>query len=101
MMCAADVLLMTSFSEGSPQVVKEAMACGCPIVSVDVGDVKERVEGVDGCYVSQSYEAEELANLLLKALAFKVKTKGRDKIIFDGFDNTMIASKLVQVYERI
>ena len=48
LMCAADAFLMTSLTEGSPQVIKEAMACGCPIVSVDVGDVKERVDGVDG-----------------------------------------------------
>lgn len=37
---ACDAVLMTSFSEGSPQFIKEAMACNCPIVSVDVGDVK-------------------------------------------------------------
>ena len=44
-------LLMTSKSEGSPQIIKEAMVCGCPIVSVDVGDVKERIEGVNNCYI--------------------------------------------------
>ena len=39
LMQAVDAILMTSFTEGSPQVIKEALACGCPIVSVDVGDV--------------------------------------------------------------
>lgn len=68
LMCAADCLLLTSRSEGSPQVVKEAMACGCPIVSVDVGDVRERVEGIEGCYVAKSRSPQELADLLRTAL---------------------------------
>lgn len=101
LMCAADTFLMTSVSEGSPQVVKEAMACGCPIVSVDVGDVKERVVGIAGCYVSQTYEPEELGELLHQALSFKGKTMGRKKIIADGLDNRQVAIKLMKIYESI
>ena len=41
---AVDVAVMTSFSEGSPQFIKEAMASNCPIISVDVGDVKSIVK---------------------------------------------------------
>ena len=101
LMCAADAFLMTSISEGSPQVVKEAMVCGCPIVSVDVGDVKERVDGVAGCYVSQTNEAIELADLLHQALSFEGKTMGREKIIADGLDNKQVAQKLMKIYESI
>lgn len=98
LMCAADTLLMTSLTEGSPQVVKEAMACGCPIVSVDVGDVKERLEGVEGCFVSTSRGARELVGLLQKALAFEGKTKGRERLVADGLDNRQVAMKLVEIY---
>jgi glycosyltransferase involved in cell wall biosynthesis len=101
LMCAADAFLMTSQTEGSPQVIKEAMACGCPIVSVDVGDVKERVEGVEGCFVSVSRNPNDLANLLGKAFAFVGKTDGRKKIVADGLDNQQVAKQLVEIYERV
>ena len=101
LMCAADVFLMTSFTEGSPQVIKEALACGCPIVSVDVGDVKERIEGVDGCYVAITRNPQELAGLLQKALQFEGKTKGREKIIADGLDNNIVAKRIMGMYYKI
>lgn len=101
LMCAADVFLMTSFTEGSPQVIKEALACGCPIVSVDVGDVKERVEGLGGCFVANSREPKELADLLTKAMSFEGKTQGREKVIACGLDNKLVARELMGIYHKI
>lgn len=49
---ASDVVLLTSLHEGSPNIVKEALACNIPVVSVDVGDVRERIQGIDGCYLA-------------------------------------------------
>lgn len=97
LMQAADALLMTSFSEGSPQVIKEALACGCPIVSVDVGDVRERVSGVEGCYVTAS-DASSLADSLRLAFAFGGKTQGREIILREGLTNEGIASRLIEIY---
>lgn len=58
---AADVLLFTSREdEGSPNIVKETLACQRPIVSVDVGDVKERIESIEGCFLAQP-EPHDLA----------------------------------------
>ena len=101
LMCAADALLMTSFTEGSPQVIKEALACGCPIVSVDVGDVKERIEGVEGCYAAETRHAAELANLLQNAMDFEGKTNGREKVISDQLDNRMVAQQLMKIFRLV
>ena len=96
-----DALLMTSKTEGSPQVIKEAMACGCPIVSVDVGDVAERVNGVKGCYVVQSREPKDIADALLKAIAFEGRTNGREKIVEMGLSNEQVAKRLLCIYEQL
>ena len=101
LMCAADAFLMTSYAEGSPQVIKEAMACGCPIVSVDVGDVKERIQDVEGCFVAKTRDPKELAVLLSKALPFEGKTKGREKMIADGLDNRNVGERLMGIYREI
>ena len=101
LMCAVDCLLMTSKTEGSPQVIKEAMACGCPIVSVDVGDVAERTERVEGCYVVPSREPQDIAEALKKAIAFKGKTNGREKILEYGLTNEQVAQKIINIYNEI
>lgn len=99
LMYNCDALLMTSKTEGSPQVVKEAMACGCPIVSVDVGDVAERTNGVEGCYVVHTREPKDIAEALQQAIAFEGKTNGRERILEMGLSNEQVAKRLVAIYE--
>jgi teichuronic acid biosynthesis glycosyltransferase TuaC len=64
-MNASDALLLTSVHEGSPTVVKEALACGVPIVSLDVGDVAERIEGIAGCHLALPEPGDLAAKLRL------------------------------------
>lgn len=112
-MNAADCLLLTSWSEGSPNVIKEAMACNCPIVTTDVGDVNERLENLEGCFVAKTPHpvtnphthtlyAEEnaavLAECLSRALAFGQRTKGRDRILADGLTIGLTAKKIINWY---
>lgn len=101
LMCAVSCLLMTSKTEGSPQVIKEAMACGCPIVCVDVGDVVERTEGVSGCFVVKSREPRDIADALKKAIAFEGKTNGREHILAAGLTNELVAKRIIEIYKQI
>lgn len=101
LMYNCDALLMTSKTEGSPQVVKEAMACGCPIVSVDVGDVAERVSGVEGCYVVRTREPKDIAEALQEALLFDGRTNGRQRILEMDLSNDQVAKRLVAIYKSI
>ena len=101
LMYNCDALLMTSKTEGSPQVIKEAMACGCPIVSVDVGDVAERLSKVEGGYVLPTRDPHAIAEALQQAVAFEGKTNGREKIIEMGLSNDQVAEHLIEIYKQV
>ncbi len=100
LMHAVDAALMTSHSEGSPQFIKEVMACGCPLVSVDVGDVKEITSGVDGCYLV-SRDPKQIAEKLQLAIDFKERTQGRQRIVELGLENQKVAEKIVAIYTNV
>lgn len=95
---AVDCVIMTSHHEGSPQFIKEAMACNCPIVSVDVGDVKHVISGVDGCFLAER-TPEDIAEKLDMAIN-QGKTNGREKVLLE-YDSKVIAKKVAKVYEAI
>lgn len=97
-MNAADCLLLTSDFEGSPTVIKEALACGLPIVSVDVGDVRERLEGVSPSKIV-GRDPVEIARALESVLGSGVRSNG-PAIVADLSDKK-IAWKIRSVYERI
>ena len=69
---ACDMVLMTSKNEGSPQIIKEAMACNRPIISTDVGDVREVISKIEGCYIS-NFSPKKLAQYIDSALKFTRK----------------------------
>src|SRR2546425_4233511 len=62
---AGDVILLTSLHEGSPTIIKEALSCNLPVVSVDVGDVRERIQGIEGCYLALADPNDLAAKLYL------------------------------------
>ena len=99
-MSAADVLLLTSLYEGSPNVIKEAMACNCPIVATDVGDIRWVLGNTAGCFLA-SFTAQDVADKIEKALEFGKRTNGRERLIELGLDDDSIAARIIQVYENV
>jgi glycosyltransferase involved in cell wall biosynthesis len=94
---AADVTVLSSYHEGSPNTIKEAMACNCPIVSTNVGDVKILTDGVDGCFIS-SFDASVFARNIERAFEFSHRTQGRKHIQHLGEDD--IATQIITVYRK-
>ena len=95
---AADVIFITSKWEGSPNAVKEAMACGRPIVSMDVGDIKERTKGTVGCYIVEERDPHLLAKMLTESFSFEGFTNGREALVKDGLDRRSIAGQIRDIY---
>ena len=98
MLNASDVLLLTSHTEGSPQIVKEALACNKPIISVDVGDVKQRLEKVRNCYIVEK-NPKKISEILTDFFNGKdYSSNGRDSI--KELSNIVQVKKLNNYYEQ-
>jgi len=98
---AASLHLLTSDFEGSPNSVKEAMACNIPVVATDVGNVNELLEGVQGSFVAKTKNAEELAELVYKSLNFLGDVNSREVLIQKKLDIESVAKKIISIYKSI
>lgn len=76
---ASDVVLLTSLHEGSPNIIKEALACDVPVVSLDVGDVRERISGTEGCHVALP-DPHDLGTKLGLVGSRRGRITGREKV---------------------
>jgi glycosyltransferase involved in cell wall biosynthesis len=76
-------------------VVKEAMACNLPIVSVRVGDVPEVIGDTDGCALADR-DPVDIASKLVGILQEPFRTGGRAQL--GRYRHDRIASRIVDVY---
>jgi glycosyltransferase involved in cell wall biosynthesis len=100
MMNAADCLLVTSLHEGSPNIVKEAMACNLPVVSVPCGDVTERLKFTHPGGVCP-YDGVVLATTIEKVFNSCQRSNGREQLIAQGLTAAKVAERLIRIYSDI
>jgi len=99
LMSACDALLFTSMQEGSPNVVKEALACDLPVVSVHVGDVAERLRGIDGCELCPDERPETIAASLARVLERGERIAGRATVLH--LDEHAQTAQLIALYHAV
>ena len=112
-MNACDLFALPSHSEGSPQALKEAMACNCPIVATDMADVRHLLGDLPGHYVlrnprptkarwdADEKSLDELVALVQEALQFNARTNGRDRITELRLSNEQVAEQLIEIYKQV
>jgi teichuronic acid biosynthesis glycosyltransferase TuaC len=100
-MNASDVVVQASRFEASPMIVKEAMACERPIVSTDVGDVRDLCAGVGGCFIC-SPDSKDMAEKIEIALSLNGSADGgRARILKRGLTLQDVAERYVHLYHRV
>ena len=98
---AANLHLISSDFEGSPNSVKECMCCNTPVVSTPVGNVPEMIGDISGAYVTKGFSVEELAECCDKVLRARNPFEGREKFLAKGYGMATVAEKLKGIYMSI
>ena len=94
------MLLLPTKSEGSPQVLKEAMACNCPIVATDVADIAFLLQGVTNSYVT-TFDPADVAEKIKRVIECGERTNGRDRINELKLDNPLVCETILEIYKSI
>ena len=76
---AADVLVVASHGEGSPKIVKEALACNKPVVTLRVGSVETLLSGIPSGFLAEG-STPDMMRQIRSALELRGRGTGRDRM---------------------
>lgn len=99
---ASNVLLLPSFHEGSPNVIKEAMSCNCVIVATNVGDIKWLFGNTPGYYLS-TFDVSQFSVAIENAIMYSLnlsEPQGKKRIVELALGSKDIAQKIINVYKK-
>src|SRR2546428_9396318 len=97
---AADAMILSSDSEGSPTSVKEALACNLPVVATDVGDIREIMSGIQGTRIC-TQQVGEIARSLREVLESSHRGGFDGRTAMTRYDATRTAEKIADLYRDV
>ena len=101
LMRISDVFLLTSAFEGMPRSVLEALACGLPVVSPDVGEVRRVVKnGVSGIICTQR-SPEMLGDVVITVLSSNTFLPDNCARAIQDYTATRILGDIYQFYYQL
>ena len=99
--CCADVFALTSVVEGFPLVILQALACGVPVVSTNVGDVQRVVKSHETGFLVDDFSAESFAECLKKTLLCTNTLKENAIKVAKKNSWESVASKNIDIYNKV
>ena len=101
----ADIFLLPSYNEGMPMAILDAMGCGLPIVSTDVGGIPKIVrQGVNG-YLYKPGDSKNMACAIIEYLTNDEKRvkAGQESvdIIRKSYSLQQNIDKLEKIYSEV
>jgi len=104
-LASLDLLVLPSLSgEGSPAVVKEAMASGVPVVASDLDGIREIVEDGTEAILVPAGDAERLARAVQKiaaapGLRAELTARGRERV--REFSMDRMVERTLEIYQQV
>jgi teichuronic acid biosynthesis glycosyltransferase TuaC len=101
----SDLLLVTSKQEGSPNIVKEAMACNIPIISSNCGDVNERIKDTNYSYLLKNFDVNKFVNKIeylikIKNSKLMIRSNGREQLKKQKLEAEQVYKKMVEIFKK-